>query len=156
MIAASITQSRLYMAAIVVLLVCTLSSIPAWSEKRVALVIGNQNYSSLAQLYNPAADAQSLATLLAANGFDVISCDGGQHIGCFDLKREGFLDALDTLKDKSSDADLALVFYSGHGMEGTRRQRTHADRYKPRLRVTQGPPRRVADRSAQERSRRAK
>jgi hypothetical protein len=115
-----IAASALYAwhcAAAIALLVCALSPITAWAEKRVALVIGNQTYVNLGPLSNPVSDAGSLATLLAANGFDVISCDGHRR-GCFDLNREGFLDALETLRDKSGGADFVLVFYTGHGMEG--------------------------------------
>jgi tetratricopeptide (TPR) repeat protein len=92
---------------------------PARAEapRRVALVIGNEAYQSLARLDNPRLDAGRLAALLAANGFDVMSCDGRQP-GCFDLKREGLQDALERFRDKANGADLALMFYAGHGMEG--------------------------------------
>ena len=84
--------------------------------KRVALVVGNDGYRSLSPLHNPALDARTLATILDANGFVVIKCDG-QRPGCFDLTREGLLDALDKLRERADGAELALVFYSGHGME---------------------------------------
>src|SRR5262245_16616561 len=89
----------------------------AQAQKRVALVIGNDAYQSLSRLNNPALDADRLAVLLEANGFEVLKCDG-QRPGCFDLTREALQDALDTLQDKAKGADLALVFYSGHGMRG--------------------------------------
>jgi tetratricopeptide (TPR) repeat protein len=88
----------------------------AEAPRRVALVVGNDVYQSLSPLHNPGLDARTLATILDANGFDVIKCDG-QKPGCYDLTREGLLDALDRLREKAEGAELALVFYSGHGME---------------------------------------
>ena len=85
-------------------------------DKRVALVIGNNAYKELHALDNPGADAQSLAEMLAARGFDTISCDG-KRPGCFDLTRDGLSAAIAQLKAKSQDAALAFVFYAGHGME---------------------------------------
>ena len=85
-------------------------------DKRVALVIGNNAYKELHALDNPGADAQSLAEMLAARGFDTISCDG-KRPGCFDLTRDGLSAAIGQLKAKSQDAALAFVFYAGHGME---------------------------------------
>jgi tetratricopeptide (TPR) repeat protein len=89
----------------------------AQEPRRVALVIGNGAYQSLGVLDNPRLDAEKVAALLAANGFDVVRCDG-QRPGCFDLTRDGLEQALETLRTKAGGADLALVFYAGHGMEG--------------------------------------
>lgn len=100
-------------------LLITAAPAEAQLQKRVALVIGNEKYQSLTRLYNPRRDAERLAGLLAANGFDVISCDG-QRPGCFDVTREGLEIALETLRDKAKGAELALVFYAGHGMEGAK------------------------------------
>lgn len=111
------SRRNLVACAIITHLLWSLAAGPARAEKRVALVIGNQAYTNLSILNNPVADASSLATLLAVNGFDVISCDG-KRPGCFDVNRDGMLDALETLKDKSLGADLVLIFYTGHGMEG--------------------------------------
>jgi uncharacterized caspase-like protein len=99
-------------------LVMLTATVRADVPRRVALVIGNQAYQSLSTLANPRLDAGKLAELLAANGFDVMSCDG-QRPGCFDLKRADLQDALETFRDKASGAELALVFYAGHGMEGS-------------------------------------
>ncbi len=83
--------------------------------KRLALVIGESRYANFRTLANPAPDARSMAALLSAHGFEVISC-GGKEPGCFDLDRAGLLAALDKLKARAAGADLALVFYAGHGV----------------------------------------
>src|SRR5215470_4348909 len=102
---------------VVTALLLTTAPAHAVSPKRVALVIGNATYRSLALLGNPRLDAGRLAALLDANGFDVVRCDG-QHPGCFDLDRNGLEDALEAFRKKADGADLALAFYAGHGMEG--------------------------------------
>lgn len=88
----------------------------ASAGSRVALVIGNADYEKLAPLNNPVIDAERMASLLAANGFDVMSCDGDKP-GCFNLDRSAMTDALEEFELKSRGADVALVFYAGHGMQ---------------------------------------
>ncbi len=92
-----------------------LSASGAAAAKRVALVIGNGDYRNLTPLSNPGNDARRMAELLAANGFDVMSCGNGP--GCFDLDRGDLLDALDDFADMAKGADVALAFYAGHGMQ---------------------------------------
>lgn len=53
--------------------------------------------------------------LLTANGFEVIACDSTTS-GCFNLTRESLAAALVMLEAKAKGADLALVFYAGHGL----------------------------------------
>jgi Caspase domain len=43
----------------------------AAAAKRVALIIGNENYTNLALLANPVSDAKATAALLIKNGFTV-------------------------------------------------------------------------------------
>ncbi len=95
-----------------------LSTTSAWSAKRVALVIGQGDYSTggLTKLPNPTNDARRMAGILKANGFDVISCDR-KRPGCYDLTRAGLLKALTKLELAAEDAEPALVFYAGHGLE---------------------------------------
>jgi hypothetical protein len=85
---------KLFVRAIALIaVICAAGAKPAVAEGRVALVVGNDAYQSLSKLANPGADAGELASVLAANGFEVISCDG-KRPGCFDLTREGLQDAL--------------------------------------------------------------
>ena len=75
----------------------------------VALVIGESKYESLPQLGNPSKDARDIDRLLGDLGFDVdrvLNADGDE-----------MRDAIARFEDEAKDADVALVYYSGHGIE---------------------------------------
>jgi uncharacterized caspase-like protein len=87
---------------------------PAWAAdaplKGVALVIGESNYSGmLPKLANPKNDARAMDELLGNLGFDVTRVLDG------DGKKLGR--AIEDFVDEAKDADVALVYYSGHGIE---------------------------------------
>jgi uncharacterized protein len=82
---------------------------PANAGKRVALVIGNGDYSGQTQLKNPAHDASDIAAALEGLGFEVISG--------LNLDKHGFDDKLHEFAKSAVGADVALFFYSGHGMQ---------------------------------------
>ncbi|MGE4246689.1 MAG: SUMF1/EgtB/PvdO family nonheme iron enzyme [Parvibaculaceae bacterium] len=87
-----------------------LASVAGVAEaRRVALVIGNGAYQSLSALSNPTKDAFAVAEALRARGFDVSEYSN--------LPRADFLDALENFQQKAKGAELAVVFYAGHGME---------------------------------------
>jgi hypothetical protein len=88
------------------LLVCC----PAWAEKRVALVIGNSTYQNADHLANPANDAMLVAAALKRAGFDVVESR-------LDLKSVDMRRALRDFHDQTVDADVAVVYYAGHGLE---------------------------------------
>jgi hypothetical protein len=90
--------------------VLALSATAAFADKRVALVMGNSGYQNVARLPNPAADARSIAQLLRDAGFD--SVDLQMDVGNLDFKR-----AIRKFEDTAKDADIAVVFYAGHGIE---------------------------------------
>lgn len=79
------------------------------SERRVALVIGNGRYANANPLSNPANDARAVAQVLRDLRFDVI--EG------MDLDRTGMEHLIRDFLEKVADAQLALVFYAGHGMQ---------------------------------------
>jgi len=66
-------------------------------------------------LNNPVRDARRMAELLAKHGIEVISCDSNTP-PCLDLDRSRFLDALSRLEQRAAGAELALVFFAGHGV----------------------------------------
>jgi uncharacterized caspase-like protein len=77
--------------------------------KRVALVIGNSAYQHSVPLPNPKNDAQLIGETLRLAGFSVISG--------FDLSKSAMLDIVDKFTEEAYDADTALVFYAGHGLQ---------------------------------------
>ena len=83
---------------------------PASAEKRVALVLGNSNYKNAALLPNPANDAAAIAATLKGAGFDVV--DSRLDLQSADMRR-----ALREFADQARDADIAVVYYAGHGIE---------------------------------------
>lgn len=83
---------------------------PARAEKRVALVIGISNYQQVPRLNNPVRDAEAMGALFKKAGFDVV--DEKRDIGIADLRR-----AVREFSEKSQDADIAVVYYAGHGIE---------------------------------------
>src|SRR5262247_3835611 len=92
------------------LLAQLLSAGPALAEKRVALVIGNGAYQNVAKLSNPVKDANAIAALLQKAGFDWVKVR--QDLGNLDFKR-----ALREFVDAAQDADVAVVYYAGHGIQ---------------------------------------
>jgi hypothetical protein len=83
---------------------------PARAEKRVALVIGISNYQQVPRLANPVRDADAIAGLFKKAGFDVV--DEKRDLGIADMRR-----VVREFSEKSRDADIAVVYYAGHGIE---------------------------------------
>ncbi len=75
----------------------------------VALVIGQSAYRNLPGLPNPANDAREIDQLLSDLGFDVDAVLDGD--------RRRLERALQRFAEDAADADVALVYYSGHGVE---------------------------------------
>ena len=87
-----------------------LISRPVWAEKRVALVLGNSAYLNVAQLPNPVNDSARIASTLKGAGFDVV--DSRHDLPAAETRR-----ALRDFADRARDADIAVVYYAGHGIE---------------------------------------
>ncbi len=83
---------------------------PALAEKRVALVIGNSGYQHVARLDNPANDASAMTEVLKGAGFDLVET-------FHDLKTSEMRRVLRDFSDHARDADVAVVYYAGHGIE---------------------------------------
>jgi hypothetical protein len=94
----------------IVVWVC-FSALPAEAEKRVALVIGNNDYPSLGadeQLQKAVNDANAVGDALAKVGFEVTR---GTN-----LSRGQMLTSLLSVAGKVEPGDLAFFFYAGHGV----------------------------------------
>ena len=82
----------------------------SYADKRVALVIGNSAYRNVASLANPANDAVAISGLFKSAHFDTVRL--ALDLGIADLRR-----AVSDFADLASDADIAVVYYAGHGIE---------------------------------------
>ena len=102
------TPARVLAAAGLVLVFLTSASV-ALAAGRVALVVSNSTYSHIARLPNPENDAADMATALRRLGFDVTTAQ--------DADRASLNEALRVFTRESVGADMALVFYAGHGLE---------------------------------------
>ena len=81
----------------------------AWADKRVALVVGNSSYQSVPQLPNPSKDATSVSQMFKDAGFDVaVAID----VGNLEFKR-----AIRKFEASADQADIAVIYYAGHGLE---------------------------------------
>ncbi|MCK1396462.1 invasion associated locus B family protein [Bradyrhizobium sp. 1] len=78
--------------------------------RRVALVIGNSLYQNVPQLPNPSGDAAAVGAALRAVGFQSVTVLN-------DLSRDGTLNALRSFASEAANADWAVIYYAGHGME---------------------------------------
>jgi hypothetical protein len=85
----------------------------ALAGKNIALVIGNAAYAKAGLLANPANDAAEMTAALTDAGFEVIQGLNLDKRG-FDTKVRDFARAL-------SDADAAVFFYAGHGLQVSNR-----------------------------------
>ena len=79
------------------------------AERRAALVIGNGNYAHVPRLANPANDAADMAAALGRLGFRVSTLP--------EAGREQMLDGLKQFSRTAQVADIAVIFFAGHGIE---------------------------------------
>lgn len=81
----------------------------AYAAKRVALVIGNSDYTSFPKLDNPVKDGESLRDALISIDFDVVFRKN--------VTLDGFADGLAEFVEKARSAEVAIVYYAGHGVQ---------------------------------------
>ncbi|HEY1365020.1 MAG TPA: caspase family protein [Xanthobacteraceae bacterium] len=100
-------------ASLVQALLLVLLLVPAWchsahAARRVALVVGNSAYAT--PLRSPAKDAAAMETKLRDAGFDLVRA---YH----DLDNMQFKQAIHDFAADAVDADIAIVYFSGHGAQ---------------------------------------
>ena len=85
-----------------------LASFPV-QAKRLALVIGNDNYQKVSKLQKAGNDAVAMASELRAAGFEVLL-----HR---DLDYRGMVKVTESLYEKIQGGDQVVVFFAGHGVQ---------------------------------------
>lgn len=89
-------------------LLCSVSP-TALAAGRHALLIGNSAYAALPPLDNPSLDAKLLAKTLEGLGFEVEAVTDADY--------DGMRAAIDAFRREARDAEVALVYYAGHGVQ---------------------------------------
>src|SRR4051812_2199210 len=82
----------------------------ALADKRVAFVVGNSDYKNVTVLPNPVNDAAAIAQMFRKASFDVV--ESRRDLTNYELRR-----ALRDFTEKARDADVAVIYYAGHGIE---------------------------------------
>ncbi|MDG4874020.1 caspase family protein [Mesorhizobium sp. WSM4935] len=96
-------------ALIAALILVGLTTVQACADRRVALVIGNSEYREIPALKNPDKDAEDVSNTFRLAGFDVFVAKDLTKLQ-FEKEFRNYLAAAD-------GADLAVVYYSGHGFQ---------------------------------------
>jgi hypothetical protein len=78
-------------------------------NKRVALIIGNADYSYSGKLKNTVNDAKSISATLKSLGFEVMVVENGTY--------EAMKNAIYAFGDRIQEVDVSMFFYAGHGLE---------------------------------------
>ncbi len=97
---------------LLILLICLscFGCSPALAGKRVALIIGNSAYQKVPRLANPTSDAAALVAMFKAAQFESVESK-------FDLTATELRRTLREFAGRTRDADIAVVYYAGHGIE---------------------------------------
>ena len=82
---------------------------PAQAEKRVALVIGNNDYKNVPKLQKAVNDARTMGETLKQLGFSVMVAEN--------QSRQAFSETLLAFDKAVEPGDTAFFFYAGHGFE---------------------------------------
>jgi uncharacterized caspase-like protein len=82
---------------------------PAHAEKRVALVIGNNDYKNVPKLQKAVNDARTMGETLKQLGFSVMVAEN--------QTRQAFSESLLAFDAAVGPGDTAFFFYAGHGFE---------------------------------------
>src|SRR5437588_7606523 len=90
---------------------CWMSIGDALAESRMALVIGNSNYTTVTALPNPANDAKAMAKFLSSAGFQVMQAP---NLTQSDMRRT--VGNFASMVGEKGPDTVALVFYAGHGL----------------------------------------
>jgi hypothetical protein len=110
----SVKRAKFLVAACLILIAAAVLASPALADaKRVALVIGNNDYENVPKLQKAVNDADAVAAELSKLGFDVVKAE---NVG-----RKAMSRAVNELENKIGSGDTVLFYFAGHGfaVDGT-------------------------------------
>src|SRR5689334_19192468 len=96
-------------AAVCIAALCMTLAAPAYAAKRVALVIGNNDYKYVPKLQKAVNDARTMGDTLKQLGFTVMVAEN--------QTRQAFSQTLLAFDKAIEPGDTAFFFYAGHGFE---------------------------------------
>lgn len=97
--------------AFAMMIACFAAIAPAAADKRVALVIGNNDYRNIPKLEKAVNDARAMGDTLKTLGFSVMVAEN--------QSRRAFSETLLAFDNALNKGDTAFFFYAGHGFEIT-------------------------------------
>jgi uncharacterized caspase-like protein len=103
-------SKRISLIAILATMLTFAAAHDALAEKRVALVLGMSKYQNVPALTNPARDAAAMGEVFKKAGFDTVDTK-------LDLTVSGLRREIRDFAASAADADIAVVYYAGHGIE---------------------------------------
>ncbi|MES0089839.1 caspase family protein [Mesorhizobium sp. M0030] len=109
MVGKSLSRGRFDLRLLFAILLMLATTATAVAERRVALVIAEDDYRLVRPLANPVNDGEAMEAALKKLGFEVVLETNR------DLRR--MRRALDDFREDAKGADVALVYFSGHGFE---------------------------------------
>src|ERR1700720_1363945 len=95
--------------ALMIAVACMALAAPVHAEKRVALVIGNDDYKNVPKLQKAVNDARAMGDTLKQLGFTVMVAEN--------QNRQQFSQSLLAFDNAVGPGDTAFFFYAGHGFE---------------------------------------
>ncbi|TKW80153.1 MAG: caspase family protein, partial [Bradyrhizobium icense] len=96
-------------AAVGIAALCMTLAAPAYAAKRVALVVGNNDYKYVPKLQKAVNDARTMGDTLKQLGFTVMVAEN--------QSRQAFSQTLLAFDKAVEPGDTAFFFYAGHGFE---------------------------------------
>lgn len=96
---------------VIALLLLMSGSAQGQAANRVALVVANSDYAHASRLANPSNDARLVAEALRKAGFRTVVVKENFGQRAFQL-------ALRDFGAEAAGAEVALIYYAGHGIEG--------------------------------------
>lgn len=90
-------------------LATVLASTPAFAQKKVALVVGNDDYKNIPALKKAVNDARTMGETLRSLGFEVIEANN--------VSRRQMSETLLAFDRALTQGDTAFFFFAGHGFE---------------------------------------
>lgn len=96
---------------VVIIGLALVASSSAWSNDRIALIIGNSQYQNLQPIHSSVPDAEAMARQFSEFGYRLFG--GEAHLN---LTRRKMIEVLTSFSTAARENDVAFVYFSGYGL----------------------------------------